>query len=152
MRLATILSAERKHADQPTAKSCSGFVPFPGVPGTVNFTSTRPSDVRDAPPSRPPVVSGDGGLAGHPSVRETFVHNVGMLGPEDMGVVLVVVAIVAIFTFGSSKIPQLARSLGQAKSEFKKGLSERPDAEAHDADQQTQTKADSQNNGSAQQS
>jgi len=75
---------------------------------------------------------------------------VGMLGPEDMGVVLVVVAVVAIFTFGSSKIPQLARSLGQAKSEFKKGLSERPEQQAEE--QQAPAKADSQNNGSAQQS
>ena len=71
---------------------------------------------------------------------------VGMLGPEDMGVVLVVVAVVAIFTFGSSKIPQLARSLGQAKSEFKKGLSERPDEQQQD-EQQASAKADSQNNG-----
>jgi len=76
---------------------------------------------------------------------------VGMLGPEDMGVVLVVVAVVAIFTFGSSKIPQLARSLGQAKSEFKKGLSERPEQQAAE-EQQPAAKADSQNNGSAQQS
>jgi TatA/E family protein of Tat protein translocase len=73
---------------------------------------------------------------------------VAMLGPEDMGVVLVVVAVVAIFTFGSSKIPQLARSLGQAKSEFKKGLSERPDEQQQDEQQQASAKAaDSQNNG-----
>jgi len=71
---------------------------------------------------------------------------VAMLGPEDMGVVLVVVAVVAIFTFGSSKIPQLARSLGQAKSEFKKGLSERPDEQQQD-EQQASAKADSQNDG-----
>ena len=52
---------------------------------------------------------------------------VAMLGPEDMGVVLLVVLVVAIFTFGSNKIPQLARSLGQAKDEFKKGMNERPE-------------------------
>ena len=51
---------------------------------------------------------------------------VGMLGPEDMGVVLVVGLAVAVFTFGSNKIPQLARSLGQAREEFRKGMNERP--------------------------
>lgn len=48
---------------------------------------------------------------------------VAMLGPEDLGIVLVV----AMVIFGSSKIPQLARSLGQAKNEFTKGLNERPE-------------------------
>ena len=47
---------------------------------------------------------------------------VAMLGPEDLGIVV----LIGIVVFGSSKIPQLARSLGQAKSEFQKGLSERP--------------------------
>src|SRR4029077_7905257 len=45
-----------KQADQPTANNCSGLVPMPGVPGTESFTSSRPSEERDAPPSRPPVV------------------------------------------------------------------------------------------------
>jgi sec-independent protein translocase protein TatA len=36
---------------------------------------------------------------------------------------LLVVAIVAVL-FGSSKIPQLARSLGQASHEFRKGVDE----------------------------
>jgi len=85
----------------------------------------------------------------------------GMLGPEDMGVVLVVAAVVAVFTFGSSKIPQLARSLGEAKNEFKKGLSEHSDEqhsdEGHPDEQrpdveQSSARADSQNNGSAPQS
>src|SRR5580698_2592218 len=53
---ATIFIADRKQADQPTANNCSGFVPLPGVPGTDNFTSSRPSELRDAPFSRPPVV------------------------------------------------------------------------------------------------
>ena len=35
--------------------------------------------------------------------------------------VLVPVVLIAIF-FGGSKIPQLARSLGQAQHEFKKGI------------------------------
>jgi len=47
---------------------------------------------------------------------------VGMLGPEDLGIVL----LVGLVVFGGSKIPQLARSLGQAKNEFQKGLKEQP--------------------------
>src|SRR5262249_29143548 len=53
---AAILIALRKQADQPTASNCSGLVPVPALPGTDNFTSRRPSSVRDAPPSLPPVV------------------------------------------------------------------------------------------------
>ena len=45
-----------------------------------------------------------------------------MLGPEDLGIVL----LVGLVVFGGSKIPQLARSLGQAKNEFQKGLKESP--------------------------
>ena len=37
--------------------------------------------------------------------------------------VLIVVAIIVVL-FGAGKIPQLARSLGKAKGEFKKGLVE----------------------------
>ena len=41
--------------------------------------------------------------------------------------VLIVIAIIFIF-FGAKKIPDLARSLGKAKGEFKKGLKEGEDA------------------------
>ena len=37
--------------------------------------------------------------------------------------VLIIVAIIVVL-FGAGKIPQLARSLGKAKGEFKKGLVE----------------------------
>src|SRR5690606_37269930 len=47
--------APSKHADQPAANSCSGFVPSPGPPGLECRTSRRPSLLRDEP-SRPPVV------------------------------------------------------------------------------------------------
>ncbi|MFI5047834.1 MAG: twin-arginine translocase TatA/TatE family subunit, partial [Acidimicrobiia bacterium] len=40
---------------------------------------------------------------------------------------LLVVAIIAVL-FGSSKIPQLARSLGQASHEFRRGSEEGVDA------------------------
>jgi sec-independent protein translocase protein TatA len=42
------------------------------------------------------------------------------LGPTEL---LILLAIVLIF-FGGSKLPKLARSLGQAQSEFKKGTRE----------------------------
>lgn len=42
-----------------------------------------------------------------------------IFGPD----LLVVVVIVAILIFGGSAIPKLARSLGQARSEFKTALS-----------------------------
>ena len=41
------------------------------------------------------------------------------MGPE-----WIVVIAVAVILFGGSQIPKLARSLGQAQKEFKKGLNE----------------------------
>ena len=43
--------------------------------------------------------------------------------------VLIVVVLIAVL-FGAKKIPELARSLGKAKGEFKKGLIEGEKAEA----------------------
>jgi len=37
---------------------------------------------------------------------------------------LIIVMVVLLLVFGGTKLPQLARSLGSAQSEFKKGLSE----------------------------
>jgi sec-independent protein translocase protein TatA len=34
---------------------------------------------------------------------------------------LMIVLVIALLVFGGSKLPQLARSMGQAKSEFRKG-------------------------------
>src|SRR5260370_18088843 len=47
--------ADSKHADQPAAKSCSGLVPVPGLPGRDRLTSRWPSELREVP-ARPPVV------------------------------------------------------------------------------------------------
>lgn len=55
---------------------------------------------------------------------------IAMLGPEDLGIVL----LVGLVIFGSSKIPQLARSLGQAKNEFQKGMNERPGEDSPEAE------------------
>ena len=43
-------------------------------------------------------------------------------GPE-----LLIVLIVVLVLFGGSKLPKLARSLGQAQNEFKKGIKEGSD-------------------------
>ena len=40
-----------------------------------------------------------------------------IIGPE-----LLIVLAIALLLFGSSKLPQLARSLGSAKGEFERGL------------------------------
>jgi sec-independent protein translocase protein TatA len=42
------------------------------------------------------------------------------LGPGELIIILLVVLVL----FGSTKLPKLARSVGQAQSEFKKGLRE----------------------------
>lgn len=42
---------------------------------------------------------------------------------------LIVVAIVVLVLFGASTIPKFARSLGQAKKEFEKGVREGYEAE-----------------------
>lgn len=44
----------------------------------------------------------------------------GSFGPPEMLIVLVIVLLV----FGASRLPKLARSMGQASKEFKEGLKE----------------------------
>jgi sec-independent protein translocase protein TatA len=56
-------------------------------------------------------------------------------GPE-----LIIVAVVILVLFGGSQIPKLARNLGPAQKEFKKGIAE-GGADA-DADEATSTKAE----------
>lgn len=47
-------------------------------------------------------------------------------GPE-----LIIILVVILLLFGGAKLPKLARSLGQAQNEFKRGLKEgsEPDAD-----------------------
>jgi sec-independent protein translocase protein TatA len=49
-----------------------------------------------------------------------------------MGTEWIVVIIIAVVLFGGSQIPKLARSLGQAQKEFKKGISDGADDEKSD--------------------
>ena len=42
------------------------------------------------------------------------------LGPTE----LIIILIIVLLLFGSTKLPQLARSLGQAKKEFEHGVAE----------------------------
>jgi sec-independent protein translocase protein TatA len=39
---------------------------------------------------------------------------------------LIIVLLVVLLLFGGAKLPQLARSLGQAKKEFQEGAAEQP--------------------------
>lgn len=48
-------------------------------------------------------------------------------GPE-----LLIVLVVILLLFGGAKLPKLARSLGQAQNEFKRGLKDGSDADADD--------------------
>lgn len=49
---------------------------------------------------------------------------------------LLVILVVVLLFFGASRLPGLARSLGQSAKEFKKGLDE--DAESEDEDEETE--------------
>jgi sec-independent protein translocase protein TatA len=42
------------------------------------------------------------------------------LGPTELIIILIIVLVL----FGSSRLPKLARSMGQASKEFKKGMDE----------------------------
>jgi sec-independent protein translocase protein TatA len=59
------------------------------------------------------------------------------LGGPEMLIILVVVLVL----FGSTKLPKLARSLGQAQGEFKKGLRDGTTTSTTD-DEGTTTKAE----------
>jgi len=47
---------------------------------------------------------------------------------------LLVILVVVLVLFGGAKLPKLARSLGQAQSEFKKGITEGDSDETTPAD------------------
>jgi sec-independent protein translocase protein TatA len=49
-------------------------------------------------------------------------------GPE-----LLIVLVIALLLFGGTQLPKLARSLGQAQKEFKKGIETDAEVESGDA-------------------
>jgi sec-independent protein translocase protein TatA len=52
-------------------------------------------------------------------------RNAGSVGPVNLGPTeLIIVLLVVLVLFGGAKLPKLARSMGQAQSEFKRGLKE----------------------------
>ena|SRR5436309_14779961 len=53
------------------------------------------------------------------------------LGPTELIIILVIV----LLLFGTTRLPKLARSLGEASKEFKKGVNEREQEEAAKATQ-----------------
>ena len=54
-----------------------------------------------------------------------------IIGPD----LIIVIVVAVVVLFGGSQIPKIARSLGSAQSEFKKGLAEgTKDADAKAAD------------------
>jgi sec-independent protein translocase protein TatA len=54
---------------------------------------------------------------------------------------LAIIALVIVLLFGAAKLPKLARSMGEAQREFKKGLHE-PGDEAAKADEKAAKAAD----------
>ncbi|HEX5585821.1 MAG TPA: twin-arginine translocase TatA/TatE family subunit [Acidimicrobiia bacterium] len=52
------------------------------------------------------------------------------LGPTELIIVLAIV----LLLFGSTKLPKLARSLGQASNEFKKGIDEGASSSSDDSE------------------
>ena len=59
----------------------------------------------------------------------------------DVGVPeLLIILVVVLVIFGGAKLPQLARSLGQAQHEFKKGASGHHDDDAENTPAQAETR------------
>lgn len=55
------------------------------------------------------------------------------VGPQEWMIILLII----ILLFGSSKVPELARSIGKTKSEFKKGLEEGEEEEEKPAEKES---------------
>ena len=57
---------------------------------------------------------------------------------------LIIILLVILLLFGSTKLPKLAKSLGEAQKEFKKGIAEadEPPAKALSEEKVTMTKAE----------
>lgn len=61
---------------------------------------------------------------------------------QNIGTVeILIIALVLMIIFGAKKIPEFARGLGEAGSEFKKGLKGDEDAKAKKETKKTETEA-----------
>src|SRR3954452_8394959 len=89
---------------------------------------------RRSAPERPMTVpvSHGGSPGGDASASRSKGQHPMNIGPTELLIVLAIV----LLLFGSTKLPKLARSLGEAQKEFKKGVDEgKPiDAKASDGD------------------
>lgn len=50
---------------------------------------------------------------------------------------LVIILVIVVLLFGGKKLPQLGRSMGNAITNFKKGLSENPDKNSDEQEEST---------------
>jgi sec-independent protein translocase protein TatA len=59
---------------------------------------------------------------------ERLVGPTGSVDDMNLGITeLLIVLVILVVLFGAVKLPKLARSLGQSRNEFKRGLSDEPD-------------------------
>ena len=58
---------------------------------------------------------------------------------------LIIILLIVLLIFGGSKLPQLARSLGQAQKEFKTGIEEGHKADTADGDKHDKNAGESDN-------
>jgi sec-independent protein translocase protein TatA len=65
-----------------------------------------------------------------------------MVGIIDSEWGIIIILVVVVLVFGSSQLPKLARSLGSAQSEFKKGLAEGKKGDGTDADADSKATGD----------
>jgi sec-independent protein translocase protein TatA len=73
-----------------------------------------------------------------------------MVGLIDSEWGIIIVLLVVVLVFGGSQLPKLARSLGSAQSEFKKGLAEgKKDDAASGGDTPTGDKAAAKDDGTS---
>ena len=56
---------------------------------------------------------------------------------------LIIILLIVLLIFGGSKLPQLARSLGQAQKEFKSGMEEGHKSDAADGDKRDKNAGES---------
>lgn len=64
-----------------------------------------------------------------------FIRNIG--GPE-----LIVILVVVLLIFGASRLPQLARSIGQSAKELRKGMEEGLEDEQDEQDESEEAKSE----------